>query len=165
MTLIEQPPNFAEALAITLKALDETLWVTAFESDPETVVELSKTDPKYFEGLRLSVGALVIENKPLPDPYRKWLYAFLYDAVVPPKQPAGRRKTPLNEEMVIDLVSDLVELGMQATRNDATTHNDTACDAVAAALRKSGKQPQSYDRVKKIWLKLKKNNSTYDVGR
>lgn len=148
----DTPLTYDRALEITLERLETTIWMFPFESDPELVVELSKTDPKYFEVLRLRVGSLIIEEGELPKPYREWLYAFLYDGVTPPKVNPGRRSDPLKFEKVVTLVKGLVDLGMKPTRNDASLHNDSACDAVAAALMTVGEQPQSYARVKRIWL-------------
>lgn len=152
MTQAIEPPTYDQAFAMTTEAIESTIWVTAYESDPALIIELSKTDPRYFEILRLTIGRMVMEEEPIPKLYRKWLYAFLYDGIKPPTRSTGRRPEPLKIEMVVDLVSQLVDLGMKPTKNDTAEHSNTACDVVADALTKLGKQPSSYLRVKKIWL-------------
>lgn len=152
MSKESSPPSYDQALAMTIETLETTMWVTGYETDPDLVVELSKTDQRYFEILRLSVGKMVIEEEPIPKPYRNWLYAFLYGGIQPPKRPAGRLADPHKTEMVVDLVDRLVTLGMNPTKNDTAEHSNTACDVVADALTTLGQQPNSYLRVKKIWL-------------
>jgi hypothetical protein len=119
------------------------------------VVERSLTDPKYFDHIRQTIGVLILQQKPLPDPYRYWLNSYLTDGILPPKRPRGRIEKPHAIERVVCLVSELVEIGLPPTRNDEASIRESACDVVAAALKSLGKQPQSFSRVKRIWLENK----------
>ncbi len=144
--------TYAQALELTIQRIRHTLWLHGYESDPELVVKLSLKDVKYFDHIRLTIGALILEQKPLPAPYRYWLNAYLTDGLTVPKRKQGRRENPYDIERVVDLVSELVQMGLKPTRNDETTTHESACDVVAIALKECGKNPQSYARVKRVWL-------------
>jgi len=104
--------------------------------------------------LRLAIARTLKENIELPSIAKEWLQKYLRDefpALTPVRgQPPNQRY----QHRISQIVQDIVEyIDIKPTRNDATHSKTSAIDAVANAMCELKKTPNSYDRIKAIWLK------------
>ena len=126
-------------------------------TDPAALLERSKVDSFYFDALKLSIAAVLDEPEgDLPPAVRTWLASFLRGEVSPPKRSVGRKSEGRVHYQIWQAIQMLVEQGMNATRNDATHHAESACDAVAKALKELGLEPTTFAGVKRVWNQYEK---------
>jgi len=91
----------------------------------------------------------------LPATVREWVVEYLQGKKERPIGAPGRKSSigwHIHIAFAVDL---LVSSGMTALRNDESNET-SACDAVARALSELRESPNSFSRVKKIWLDTKK---------
>lgn len=129
--------------------------VHRLKKDPESLLSDSRTDPDAFDALRFGCAALLIMDFELAASVKQWVSAYLVGKVERPTAKEGRPSSIGLHMLIVQAVDELVEEGMNATRNDASPPI-SACDAVAEALAKVALRPTSYDRVKRIYLELKR---------
>lgn len=123
--------------------------------DPVGLVEKARLDPIAHDALRL-VLATFIGNKTMPpDAACVWLEAYLKGEAERPAGKAGRKKEIRLHYAIWVTIRDLVGQGMKATRNDASPQ-DSACDAVAEAMKRLNLEPKTFDGIKRIWLRFQK---------
>jgi hypothetical protein len=164
------PPTFEKAVEQTKAKLAGRFWLvgTWHSGGIKGRIQASKSDHKSFSLLRLDIARALERDREISPPEKEWLIGFLNGSIEEPRPPVGAPKQPATPLMIFDLVSDLVEQGLRATRNDASPPT-SACDAVAQAIHEvevggrgsgsarankrfePGKAPKSYGRVKRIW--------------
>lgn len=126
------------------------------ESELADFLKQAEVDYEKHMVVRTGIAALVEQRAELPDPLRNWLYRFLVGWSEPPKRRKGPQSIPsYKNHLICYLVHMLVKEGMPAGQNDepATRKDESACHAVAQALRESeiGSSVTSYSTVKDIW--------------
>ena len=121
-----------------------------------SLIVRSTTDPDMFRTVLISI-ALIFENDAELHPYlREWLIKYLRGEIVAPRRPNGRTQSEGLHNLIAHAVADLVDAGMNPTRNDESPPL-SACDAVATALAELSLSPITFAGVKKIWLRWDKS--------
>jgi hypothetical protein len=131
---------------------------TSFElktSDPiikiEWLISQAEDDSTSFDILTMVAAAYAETPVLMPEALGRWTAAVLRSEK---KRPIRRGKfaegTGLRNTHIWLTLKWLVQLGMTATRNDASLPT-SACDAVAQALKQLGENPTAYASVKRIW--------------
>ncbi|KKB09203.1 hypothetical protein VE26_04210 [Devosia chinhatensis] len=122
----------------------------------------------YWDAISLHCIRLLQSDADISPPLRKWLADVLSTELAgersrpkaAPNETKGRKEDRSHKDMRIWLaVEKLVTSGLTAMRNDEPPNHHSACDAVAKALAKLGKSPNSYDGVKTIYKREKAFNA------
>jgi len=150
------------SLLHTLAGLDRILRrLLRGEDDPcrrhEKIVErvriMSETDPHVYSALALFAIRSLEREYRLCAPLRGFVIEVLSGDRKPPSGRGARRTHPFRDLFISFVLDDLVaQGGLHPTRNDATEPGMSACDIVAEAMRALGRQPASYDAIKRIWI-------------
>jgi hypothetical protein len=138
--------NLADLGATMLSKTPAELWAWASES------------PDGFDALRMGIASKLAHptGEPLSSMERDWLVKYLRGKAIRPNGRAGALPKDGINIVVWATIKHLVNEGMVATRNDASRPAESACDAVAEALKELGMTPMSFERVKRIWLDTRK---------
>lgn len=134
-----------------------------WDENVTNLIELSKTDPRFLETLRLGIADQLEANKNLHPKLVVWLIGYLRAEYGPVKGKPGRREASRLHRIVVDAIQELVDSGWKATRNDETSSPTSACDILAEALRDSGLTPTTFKGVKGIWLHWLKTRIIVDA--
>ena len=121
--------------------------------DPEGFIEKARVDPIVHDAARLILADFIAAKSMPPEIACDWLAAYLKGEAERPAGKAGRKKEIRLHDAIWLTVSDLVDRGMTATRNDASP-SDSACDAVAEAMQRLNLEPKTFGGIKRIWLKF-----------
>jgi hypothetical protein len=129
-------------------------------TDAPLLFEQAEHDSDMYWAARHGIAHAVRLGMTLEPAVKDWLIRLLRGEITPPKKSAGRLSAAGPHFVIFLAVYDLVSAGMTATRNDATS-DQCACDAVAKALAETGRQPQTYEGVKRVWFSIRSgfNNS------
>ena len=126
-----------------------TRWI---RKDPDLALRLyfipkAKSDPDYWKALEQIEAHYHRIKQMLPPTLADWRVNVNEGKLMMPGRKRGRPKENSSRDMrIVHCISVLEALGMNATRNDATEPEESACDVVAKALEKS------YKTIKRIWL-------------
>jgi hypothetical protein len=117
----------------------------------EWLIEISEHSSIAFEALLLIAGSMARQGLPYAGTMREWVSNYL-DGKITKTARTGhiRAETLYRDLLIVGAVSELCELGIAATRNDASPPT-SACDAVAEACVRIGVAPGSYQSIKRIW--------------
>ncbi|SEK81154.1 hypothetical protein SAMN05443999_102315 [Roseovarius azorensis] len=123
------------------------------------LIKAAEWHPVAFEAAGILAARFLKRQETMPDDLRVWAMEALSGKEKPP-MPKNERKgiqgeTWWRDFYVWSAVCDLVEEGMYPTRNAASAPH-SACDAVAAAMKKLGLNPMSYSAVYSIWRKYQR---------
>ena len=132
--------------------------------NPDELVRKAESDPDYFDSLRFGAAVLLFLDQDLPSVIRLWVSEYLQGKKERPSDASGRGSSIGWHIRIAMAVKLLVHSGMKATRNDASKKT-SACDAVAQALSELGASPNSFARVKKIWLEIQRATDETGVMR
>lgn len=124
--------------------------------DMSYVIELigkADTDPLAYDVARSIVGRAVRQKADLPEE----VASFAADIITGERQKPKRRGKNagayiFRDRAIVEFVELAMSHGFLATRNDASDHQDSACDIVAEAFKAQGLSPKSYKQIKDIWL-------------
>lgn len=144
--------QLAEQVASPLsdfKKLNEKLSWPAFY---DSAIKEAETDRFAFAVLRYVSAKYVEGGLAPPPPIRFWLRDYLNGEIIEPARPRGRPPGDYHHFIVRQAVRLLVDAGLQETRNDESRNKQTACDAVAKAMLQLRLAPNSYSKVKRIWM-------------
>lgn len=122
---------------------------------PQKILEFSQKSYNNFHAIKHAVTCMIDNDEEVPAEVRTWVSGVLKGEIKCPPPRRGKPSKDWSSTVVWLTVKNLVDIGMTATRND-TTAAISACDAVAEAMRNLGETPQTFERVKKIWLEFKK---------
>lgn len=170
--------NFDEAVALAMEDLTaiDNLSTSANEAsfhveqmadldtDGPSWIEKSATSPWYWDVISLHCIRLLQSDADISPPLRKWIADVLSVELtgrrsrpaVASDEKKGRKEDKSHRDMGIWLAAEkLVTNGLTAMRNDEAPNHYSACDAVAKALAKLGKTPNTYDGVKTIYKREK----------
>lgn len=103
-----------------------------------------------FDILRYAFASMIENGEAIPSERRELAASMMRGETSEPMRKPGASKHYLHK-CIRECVSELVCLGMNATRNDATSSKQSACDAVATALENMTLKPMSFFSVKSIW--------------
>lgn len=119
--------------------------------DPGGLLDEAGRD--YFNHLALRRGiASALEAGETIDPKLvEWLTAYLRDESKIPSRPKGQPPKLERQFKIFCAVQYLKQRGLRRFRNLASKHQESACDAVAAALEELGMSPRLYESVKRIY--------------
>jgi hypothetical protein len=96
----------------------------------------------------------MIEQGSVPHPVvAKWLAAYLRGEVTAPKErgrPRASTHDTARDDAIRQAVQSLIDHGATATRNE-TSPPQSACDAVAEAMRLLNLKPASFGAIQNIW--------------
>lgn len=117
------------------------------------LIDTAATDPISFAALQLH-GANLIYDGTWPVPaLRRFIVAFLRHEVQAPGKLGRPPKILAGNILIAAVIQDVVDtFGLTPMRNEATSKAQSACDAVAEAMRSMRLRPTSYDRIRKLWL-------------
>lgn len=124
--------------------------------DPEGFVRQARQHPIAHDAMRLVLADLIASRVMPPDAACDWLAAHLRGQAKRPNAKAGSKKDIKLHNAIWMVVRDLTGPGMKATRNDASNLQTSACDAVAEAMQRLGLEPQTFDGIKRIWLRFQR---------
>lgn len=116
------------------------------------IVLASFDDPVAYDAALCLVAEYVKAGEPVPDPLRSWAYFVLTGKLERPKL-KGKYPPALQwrDETIVELVREVsrtFDLPPTAAGDDG---GESACGAVAEALRLMRLQPDSYQQVRRIW--------------
>ncbi len=104
-----------------------------------------------FDVLAVVAAKYLEADIAMPKVMAQWAAAMMRGEKKRPKRNSKFANGTLERNTYIwPVTRKLVESGMMATRNDASDP-ESACDAVAEALKLIGESPASYGSVKRIW--------------
>jgi hypothetical protein len=104
-----------------------------------------------FDVLTVVAAKYLEADIAMPKVIAQWAAAMMRGEKKRPKRNGKFANGTLERNTYIwPVTRKLVESGMMATRND-TSPPESACDAVAEALKLIGESPASYGSVKRIW--------------
>jgi hypothetical protein len=111
------------------------------------------TDPLAFDVACSIVGRAVRQKTDLPED----VASFAADIITGERRKPKRRGKNagaymFRDQAIVEFVELAMSYGFLATRNDASDHENSACDIVAEALKARGLSPKSYKQIKEIWL-------------
>ncbi len=140
-------PNGFKALVLQMEGSK------MISKNPTELIEKAKNDPDYFDAIRFGIAIHLRIEKELPQVILDWLIDYLRGKRKRPRKAAGRGISLGLHVIIAGVVQVLVDRGMHATRNDASSAT-SACDAVAEALSDLKMTPTSFGGVKAVWLKM-----------
>ena len=122
-------------------------------SDPEKLLKDARKKEGAFDALRFAVACKVERNEPLPENVRAWAASFLRGEIEAPVRKSGTNRTVSGKKRaIVQIVSDLVEYGgLDASRGEDAKIKESACDAVAAAMRDLRMQGRTWETVNEYW--------------
>jgi hypothetical protein len=134
---------------------------TSFElktSDPiikiEWLIRRAEDDSTSFDILTVVAAAYAETSVLMPEALVRWTAAvFRSEKKRPIRHGKFAEGTGLRNTHIWLTIRRLVQLGMVATRNDASPPT-SACDAVAEALKQLGENPTTFASVKRIWYEF-----------
>jgi hypothetical protein len=103
------------------------------------------------ETLRHALASMIEAGEPMPEDLRMIAAEFLRGTAPRPRRKTGRKEISYLHSRIVWTIILLKAEGMSVTRNDAS-EPESACDAVAAALKDLRLRPTTYAAVKRIWL-------------
>jgi len=124
--------------------------------DMSYVIELigkADTDPLAYDVACSIVGRAVRQKAELPEEVSN----FAADIITGERQKPKRRGKNagayiFRDRAIVEFVELAISHGFLATRNDASDHQNSACDIVAEAFKARGLSPKSYKQIKEIWI-------------
>jgi len=119
----------------------------------DQAVEGAAVNYLCFTALCRGIATALETNTPLPPKIAEWHLRYLRGEVHPPKRGRGQPAKDARSLKIFHAVQYLVQQGMKPTRNDESKHDirQSACDAVAEALKRMRTTPSSYKRVQEIY--------------
>ncbi len=123
--------------------------------EPDQIIKDARRDPDAFDVLRFGAAQQISTGQTLPVQISLWIADFLLGKIERPAATAGRHKSVGLHHQAFSLVEMLVQCGFTATRNDASSHRNSACDLVAEAMAQHDRKPNSYSGVRSIYLAIK----------
>lgn len=150
-------PNGFKALVLQMEGSK------MISKNPTELIEKAKNDPDYFDAIRFGIALHLRIEKELPQIILDWLIEHLQGKTKRPRKAAGRGISLGLHVIIAGVVQTLVDRGMNATRNDASSATSaSACDVVAEALSDLKMTPNSFEGVKAVWLRI--NRATDEHG-
>ncbi|MDS9467921.1 hypothetical protein RGQ15_10120 [Paracoccus sp. MBLB3053] len=137
-----------------------------YERELARLLKLASEDKLSFDILNHHATFLLGKGAPLPVQLRLFLMGVLTGRLSSPSI-SGRPKIPsLRDEYIHDLVGEVAQkFHLKPTRNDSPGANAfSASDAVAQAMVQLRRRPQSYDVIRKIWLRGPYPESGLGIG-
>jgi len=142
---------------------DLSIDVEGFPYEPSWI-EMSASSTLHWDAISMHCIALMKTGDDVPRPLRDWVAGVLATELTGqrarPSTPVGERKgrkedRAQQQTMLWLTVEDMVSKGLTATRNDAAARHESACDAVANAMAKLRKTPNTYDGIKPVYQREK----------
>lgn len=117
------------------------------------LIDDAQSNPVSFDALRHHGSNLLLDSTwPVPT-LRRFLASVLRGELDAPVRPGRRPGIVARSVLIAAVTQDVVDrFDLPPMRNDATDAAQSACDAVAQAMRALRFSPASYDRIKQIWL-------------
>jgi hypothetical protein len=116
---------------------------------------LAKTDKDRvcFDAVSYHGAYLLQEGILPPWDLRVFLADVLHGHKKPPRRSGRPRNVASRNRIIAAAVWDVAsKFGLRPTRNEATTTAQSACDAIADAMRALNKSPRGHVAIKKIWM-------------
>lgn len=111
------------------------------------------SDPVHYEICCEMLAGKIQAGEPIPPVFHDFAAALIRWKAKRPKRKPGEKGTGLLHSRIAFAVQLLVECGLTETRGgDNDESGQSACDAVAEALRQLQLRPLSFKGVKRIWL-------------
>ncbi|MFN3280423.1 MAG: hypothetical protein ACK40I_01955 [Tabrizicola sp.] len=106
----------------------------------------------------LSLAGLAVhflqEGHPLPAHIRDFVIEVLERRCPCPKVRGRPAHAELRRRLICVMIAYIAEtFQLRPTRNDISTHRDSACDIAAEAMASLGLTPSTYSGLKRIWQK------------
>ncbi|MBR9864877.1 MAG: hypothetical protein GYB24_15675 [Rhodobacteraceae bacterium] len=144
--------NFSDNLSIALPPPTLNL---------DGLIKDARRNPQAFDAVGLLTADFIEHGEEMPKELRDAAIARL-KGQERPKREVNRRRGFIGDHWYRDFYiwnafSDLVDKGMNPTRND-TSPPTSACDAVAQAMIELGERPNSYSGVSKVWISYEKQD-------
>ena len=118
---------------------------------PSAVLEACRHSVRGQELLRYALALKIEAGEPIPEEFRVLAANFLRGTAPQKNRKTGRKEAWFLHSRIVWAIILLKAEGMSATRNDESDP-ESACDAVAAALKELELRPTTFAGVKRIWL-------------
>ena len=121
----------------------------------ENWIAASEKDYDCWRALHIVAAELLRKRERFPDTLTDWLVDVLEGRRIKPKRKPGKSwyANASRDMWIAYSVGILSILGMAPTRNDASSSQESACDAVSEVLGRRLSQSLSYDAIVSIWRK------------
>lgn len=119
----------------------------------ECLVE-TESDPAAFDAACEIAGSMLFHGDTLPMPLARFAAEVLGGTRRRPSGRAGPNPETgqIRKTIIVDAIRLARSTGLKATRNEASSHEDSACDVVSEALAQLEMDDLSYERVRLIWF-------------
>jgi len=163
-----QPWSFERAvryargrLAKAAHMTDEKKWLDPtfrglgmLASEPATLLKDARLKADAFDALRFGIAAKIERDEPLPDAEKAWAVGLFRGEIEAPFRATGAPTASGKHRAIIEIIADLQGYGsLKASRNNAAKIKESACDAVAVALRELKMEPKTFEGVRDVWKK------------
>lgn len=143
---------------------DERQWLdptfrglNMLKSDPKKLIEDSRLNADAFDALRFAIACKIERNEPLADNAKAWAASYLRGEIEMPIRKSGAKTSSGKHRAIVDCIAEIAGYGgLNAMRNDAAKAKESACDAVAAALRDLEMEPETFEGVRDLWKQRRK---------
>ena len=130
-----------------------------FERDTEKIGELLKSASDSVGSFDAAIEwstDILRSGVPVPAELACFAADVLEGKAQRPKRRGRTRNGHLYQEAIIyEAIKIAISHGLSETRNDGSSHRESACDVVADALKRLKLKPETYGAVKKIWLRVR----------
>ena len=138
----------------------EPIMIGDLKGTKKRIVDFSSSfdlsDPVNYEICCEMLAGKIQAGEPIPPVFHEFAAALIRRNAKRPKGKPGEKGTGLLHSRIAFAVQLLVECGLTETRGgDNDESGQSACDAVAEALRQLQLKPLTFKGVKRIWLQNK----------
>lgn len=120
--------------------------------DYEELAANAATDQLHFRAARLEIAAILELTGKIPSALQPLAVRILRGESQPSHHGRHAELDDYRARVVVDVVGIAVSAGFTAFRNDASDHENSACDMAAEAFSIVGLSPTTYAGIKKIYL-------------
>ncbi|TCP58430.1 hypothetical protein EV663_12712 [Rhodovulum bhavnagarense] len=117
-------------------------------------LEQAPSDATVFDALSLHASEYVSDGIAMPNEIRRFIAARLRGHLKRPSEKGAPRNARLIHALIYPLIIELVEQhDLKPTHNEAEENGTSACAVISKAMKNLGLLPQSYEAIKRLYLK------------
>ena len=126
----------------------------ALNDNPDDLFEDAASDFIALQKVKFGLAQKLRWNECLTRSEEAWIAKYLAGEIEELKPGKRRTGSRADELAIVMAVYHAAEAGgIKPTRNEATQPEESACDAVATAMKQLNRKPQSFRHIKAIWEK------------
>ncbi|WP_457650365.1 hypothetical protein [Profundibacter sp.] len=117
------------------------------------LIKAADQNATIFDALCIHGAQNISNDTQMPTELRDFLVAVLTGKRPRPSRTGRPKVNSSRDALIFAVILEVAEeFRLKPTRNDASTHQMSACDIVAEAMRQMRHSPSSYTALKKIWV-------------